>query len=989
MRLACHLWGFLFLLIVPSLGLAQTTYYPATGIFNGFLNQLNIVECDNNNNEAVGMSITVTSSIGDVLGQRFLTLPAFGSVHTILNGDLADITDNIGTYLLEIAEGQAFLGDKISCRTAIYRSSSNGQKQFDYAYVLPVQNPQFGSIGGLFDSRSRSNSGVPTANWLSIVNFDTEKSLEGNLLIYNEEGEIIGGQTIEPLARGERVDIPLGHPDGEVAGTYLIVPDDKTLLYDAFLLRYNQDAAGNYNYAFPLRALAGACAGEPILASSMGNGLTKNYLEVSNVGDLDIDVTIEVRDRFGGLLFTEVRPLTAHSQTSLNLSPIIDPEGTGNVGSARVVCEDLSDRLAVQSTFYGHISSEEDVEWAYSTQARGFSTVRAGAQLSVPFNTFLGMYNWLKISDASLSETTVEFEAFDFTGNLVASGENNLAAGGTIDQGVHEFAGADNVGSLVSTPVESSASFSGEVLRVSARSDGDIGTIIQIPGIIQQAGVSSVGGVGFLGDPQSLTKYRENLTREEAKHLLTRIAFGGSWDEVNAVLEEGLSKTVEKYLAFDPDITALQASCEHHIRGLYNVRLSDVQLQLTCMMKENPNRLQEKLAFMWHDHFATSCLPFDGAHWKIYACRTHMNLFRTHAKGNFGDLFRAVSFDPLMLEWLNGNLNYKDAPDENYAREFHELFGTGESGTHNGRFPLYTEADIAESARIFTGWVYGRNVHDARARFEPSRHDTGVKTLYRNTPWEVSGAFNAEDLHDIILARNDTARYIGERLFVTFCHHSPSEALSNLLGDMVFNANYEVAEILKTILRSEACFSQDARNSRVKDPVHYLFGFVKQTGFPVSTSLLRSLTRDMGLEITNPPTVFGWPMNRKGKAAETDEYFAWAPQYGNAIVTLVNDLENFEGGVGMPADGYYLNKLLEPIGVAFPGPSQVVDQLADVLDITLGNADRDLYIQYLETTIVGGEVEPDPFDPQNIAQVRTKMAGLLWLMSQHEQYMTY
>ncbi len=976
----------LFLFLLTSTALAQTTYYPARGVFNGFFSQINIVECDNNNSVPVNMTLNATSSAGVLVGARNFTMPAFGSVHTILN-DLGNIVNNHGTYSLEIAASQELLGDRVNCRTAFYRPSSTGIKQFEYAYVLPVQNPQLGSISGIYNSIEPA-AGGSTLNWLSVINFDDEP-FNATVKIYRADGTLGSEQPISSLAPGQRVDIPLGHPEGQVTGLYLVEPVDQSQFYDAFVIRYNTKRNGGFNFAFPLRGMGGSCAGDPVQASTMGNGLTENWLEIANLNGTEvgtINVTIEVRDRLGALLHQEVRAIPPFGQSHLYLSSIIDPARTGNVGSARVICDDPSDKLIVQSTFYGIAPGNDQIEWSYSTQARGAGFVTDQSQLSVPVNTFVGMANWLKLADSSISPSVASFTLYNQIGQTVAAGDQGITAGGTADIGYHSMLGADGVGSVVMNTDTETAAFSGEMLRVLSRTDGQIANIISIPGIVQQTGVDS----SFRGDPQSLAPYRETITKSEAHHLYTRAAFGGTPTQVSNAKQNGLQSTVNSLLTITSNPT-LQQKAINWLDGdeeaddpdNINYQLYGIRRFWLHHIKNTKNPLKEKMAFIWHDLLAASCRVIDSSSQRV-RCYEHLQLLRSNALGNFKTLMKEMTIDYLMLVWLNGNVNKAEEPDENYAREHWELFSMGERSVHPGRFNLYTEADIAEAARAFTGWTTQTIDGIAQRVFVQDLHDRGTKTLFADTPYEVSGTFNHEDVTDITLnSRPEAAQFIARRLFTAFIHDHPTPSVINQLAGLIRANNWNIKPVLRVLLQSEALFSTDARNSRVKDPITFAVGFLKSTGIPMTTSRLETELRDMGLVLMDPPDVNGWPINKPGKANKSEYFLAWAPQFANFVTEALRRMNE-----GLPSGESHDLATLLPHSRA--NSEETVDHIASLLNVRLTNSQRNKCIEYMDNDLNSdNSIDPELFDPRDPSHVRQKISGLVWILSQHENYLTF
>ena len=868
-----------------------------------------------------------------------------------------------------------------------------------------MQNAQSGVLSGVYNSFDPSGAENISNNWLSIVNFDPNP-FTANVTVYNSDGSVDQTLPITALPAGSRIDLALGHPKGQVTGLYVITPNDSSQRYDAVLVRYNQSTAGDFNFAFPLKASSGSCTGQPVLASTMGNGLTKNWLEIANANDIDITVTVEVRDRFGALVHTERPVVPKKSQYHVFLSDKIDPSGIGNVGSARVICDDPTDKLIIQSTFYGSIPGSFPVEWAYSTQELGRSPVSANATISAPANTFVGMANWFKFADASLAPTLASFNLYDQAGQTVAAGDFGIDAGGTADLGVHSMLGADKVGSVVVSSNTSSASYSGEMLRVLSRDDGEIGNIISIPGIVQQDGLSDGS---FKGDPQSLAKYRDKLTYKEAQRLLTITSFGGPKTAVDQIVSEGLAAAVNRLTTFVAEPQDLVTEATNWLDGDMEpdppeeyYKQQGVKYYWLSFLLNSPNPFKEKMALFWHDRFAASCRVIRNGG-RMYRCLEHIQRLRTHALGSYKELIREMTTDFLMLVWLNGELNEVTSPDENYGRELLELFSMGEAQSYGKglRYPLYSEeGEIREFARTLTGYrIRFIPAKDGKPfqwviEFIPERHDEGIKTFWPGTPYEISGNFKPTDAPDIVLGQrpNEVGRYIAGALFTTFCHDHPSEQLKAQMANILINSDWNVGPLVKRILQSEACFSPDVYKSRAMDPITFALGFLKRTGIPMRVDRLSEELERMGFDITDPVDVFGWAAGfREGEHRETTFWNAFPVEYANFVTEAIR-LHKFHF-VDSSGDPLFDMCSLNPSDNA--RSDQVVDHLSTLLGATFSAAERTRYIRYMDNRVLGFDANDEPIEQPRLYNATVpsmcdeKLGGVLWMSALNPTAMTY
>jgi uncharacterized protein (DUF1800 family) len=259
--------------------------------------------------------------------------------------------------------------------------------------------------------------------------------------------------------------------------------------------------------------------------------------------------------------------------------------------------------------------------------------------------------------------------------------------------------------------------------------------------------------------------------------------------------------------------------------------------------------LREKLTLFWHNHFATSVAKVTSVP-LMYKQNT---LLRQHALGKFEPFLQAMSKDAAMLAWLDSNSNIKGRANENYARELMELFSLGVGN--------YTEKDIREAARAFTGW--GTNGDDYE--FNPYFHDNGIKTVLGQT-----GNFNGDDIVRIVLKRPVAARFLVRKLYRDFVSEQqvPPDSLIEPLADSFRKSDYDIAQLMRTMLSSRHFFSDYAFRQRIKSPVEYVLGSVRavypdhKKGDPnrgdLPPRLLVSRIDAMGQPLFAPPNVKGW-----------------------------------------------------------------------------------------------------------------------------------
>ncbi|MDA1194905.1 MAG: DUF1800 domain-containing protein [Planctomycetota bacterium] len=318
-------------------------------------------------------------------------------------------------------------------------------------------------------------------------------------------------------------------------------------------------------------------------------------------------------------------------------------------------------------------------------------------------------------------------------------------------------------------------------------------------------------------------------------HLLRRAGFGpalatwATWstltydDAVDRVLAELEAPPPVDPTGFDP----------------YDLGTSQ-QLWLERMLHA-PAGLAEKLTLFWHGHFATSDAKVNDpqALWNQYT------LLRTHGAGSFRELVLGISRDVAMIRWLDGNANRSGHPNENYGRELQELFTLGIGN--------YTEQDIREVARAFTGW--GSRKHTFV--FRPEFHDAGSKTIHGQT-----GTFGGEEVIDILVAQPACARFLATKFLRFFSHPEPTtEEVEALATEMRANG-LSTRATLATILRAPA-FRQPARQrALVKSPVEFCIAALRAVGAETVPAVVPEALARMGQVLFYPPSVKGWPEGR-------------------------------------------------------------------------------------------------------------------------------
>ncbi len=344
---------------------------------------------------------------------------------------------------------------------------------------------------------------------------------------------------------------------------------------------------------------------------------------------------------------------------------------------------------------------------------------------------------------------------------------------------------------------------------------------------------------------------------KEARHLMGRAGFGGRPDELEALASMGRKAAVRRLLATartkasrpgpswgmegTPSAAERESMSRKELRRLSKARGEQIQAWWMKEMLETSSPVTERMTLVWHNHFTSSLRKVK---WSPFLYRQNV-LLRRHALGNFEALLRGVIRDPAMMFYLDNQSNRKRDPNENFARELLELFTLGEGH--------YSEKDIKEAARAFTGWRVRRRTGDFR--FVKADHDKGQKHFLGKR-----GDFDGDGIVDVLLAHPRTAERIVEMLWGEFISETPTRKDVVRLAKVFRSAKYEIKPLLEAIWTSDAFWDTQNRGALVKSPVDLVVGTVRTFGLKIGdpTPLLKAC-RQLGQIILQPPNVKGWP----------------------------------------------------------------------------------------------------------------------------------
>jgi uncharacterized protein (DUF1800 family) len=258
-------------------------------------------------------------------------------------------------------------------------------------------------------------------------------------------------------------------------------------------------------------------------------------------------------------------------------------------------------------------------------------------------------------------------------------------------------------------------------------------------------------------------------------------------------------------------------------------------------MLGSANPLVEKMTLFWHGHFATSNAKVRS----VRQMAAQNALFRQHAIGSFRELLHDVARDVAMLVWLDGNSNRRRQPNENFGRELFELFALGVGN--------YSEGDIKEAARAFSGW----HVRKGEFWYNKSQHDPGKKTVFGET-----GNFDGDDIVKLCLKQDAAPRFLAKKLLQFFVTPSPTDEAIAELASCIRQNDFAMRPVLQTLFASKIFFASESRHSTIKSPAEFVLGTQRTLEARVNLRESVNLMTQLGQSLFEPPTVEGWKGGR-------------------------------------------------------------------------------------------------------------------------------
>ena len=457
-------------------------------------------------------------------------------------------------------------------------------------------------------------------------------------------------------------------------------------------------------------------------------------------------------------------------------------------------------------------------------------------------------------------------------------------------------------------------------------------------------------------------------------HLMRRAGFGAPRAELEERVARGYEATVEELL--EPEKHGIPPNEEDLLFRHFSLGYIpggttwDGQANYVWQMINTHRPLEEKMALFWHQLFATGNAKVN----KAQELLTQIDMFRSLGMGSYHHLLLELSKNPAMIYWLDNNENHKNSPNENWGRELLELFSMGQGN--------YTEEDVFECARAFTGWTVSRCLprfpylqYPWEFQYHAEDHDDTEKNFLGQR-----GCFNGEDVIDIIVRQPATARFIARHLYNFFVaddvqvpawlHTPPRDPVAvNIIGDAFVSSGYDVGSALRVLFNSD--FFKEARFAKVKSPAEVVVGTMNLVGDfkGVPKANLQELGVEpnvMGQALLDPPSVEGWHYGSE-----------WIDT--GSLVRRINFVADRVGDLSMPGVQDIVDRVRARGDMS---PEQLVDSCLDLIGpVEVSEETRGELVDLAQNQ---GEVRWDT--DQAVAESARRVADMLALTVAAREY---
>jgi len=472
-----------------------------------------------------------------------------------------------------------------------------------------------------------------------------------------------------------------------------------------------------------------------------------------------------------------------------------------------------------------------------------------------------------------------------------------------------------------------------------------------------------------------------SISFDDAAHLLRRMGFGGSPDELDQLAAFGSREAaVDHLLNYDRiDDSALDNLTAQKFQindpPLDNTKFNPQELRRLWFTRMilTKRQFQEKITLFWHNHFATAISKVN----QEVLMQVQNNTLRANALARFDDLLLKVAQDPAMLIWLDTLQNVRGNTNENWARELQELFTMGIKDVVTGE-TNYSQTDITEIARAFTGWNFTRppanDPFNYTFRFNTNSHDNGLKTIYSGTASAVTSNLDGKDVIPIICNRPATARFLVKKFFDFFVYPldfttKQDRNTADALAAVYLSHDHSIKEFARAIFTSDEFWSDRARYALIKTPPEFVVGPIRMLGATYNPggptaqrdNSIFQRSALLGMDCYDPPDVSGWDLNSAwvNTASMLDRY-----NVANTLATTRTQNPTTQQGAFITID--QLRKYTKA------STKKTVKGFISVLNVSTDKPTINSLRQYLDADT--------PFDPSTDTVIDQKVRGLVHLI---------
>ncbi len=471
--------------------------------------------------------------------------------------------------------------------------------------------------------------------------------------------------------------------------------------------------------------------------------------------------------------------------------------------------------------------------------------------------------------------------------------------------------------------------------------------------------------------PDVLPRLNRPLTTEDIRHLYRKAALGVVPDEaMNIGLSQGLDALID-YMFTSREEQAVIDEASTWLDEDPNAPINDVtqtglHMYATRLLLRTTNPFHEALALLWlHDRFATNSSILDGGNNQRQLMVTHLELLRNAARTlDYKQLVKDIGVDPVMVKWLSLDQNSKNRPNENYARELMELFTLGTkdaSGAEN-----YTNQDIAQVAKAFTGWTVTRQSNQWVTIFVPTRFDSNPNKIIFDGTAHRGVVQTSTNVVDHILASHPSApKFLAQWMTDNYLRPNAPADINAQLAHVLKTNDYKLRPAFDLLFKSAEFYDTRNYHTVIKVPAELTANVLRaaeRRGMPYSFTNVRSSLTSTGQILTQPDTIFGW--DREEEFVDAQRRIAQQ----NLFTSVSNNNSLFT------QSNWNYTRFFDQ---AAPTPDQVLVSMEATFGITLTDAQRTAMRTYLGTAMNNqGAVITENWNPASTTMVRRKVAGL-------------